>query len=105
MARAASEYASDFMKIVQDYNGPHFGFAVKNYYAEFLAADQVHRYEDKYFPGIESEEAPPPPSRSSPILRRIIHHFRSHHHHAHVKQVADSHRRDAAAATHRGNES
>jgi peptidoglycan lytic transglycosylase D len=104
MERAASEYASDFMKIVQDYNGPHFGFAVKNYYAEFLAADQVHRYEDKYFPGIESEEAPPPPS-SSPILRRIIHRLRSHHRHGHVKQVADSHRRDAAAATHRRNES
>jgi membrane-bound lytic murein transglycosylase D len=103
MERAASEYASDFMKILQDYNGPHFGFAVKNYYAEFLAADQVHRYEEKYFPGIENEEAPPPPS-SSPILRRIIHHFRSHHHRAHVKQVADSHRRDAAA-THRHNES
>ncbi len=104
MERAASEYASDFMKIVQDYNGPHFGFAVKNYYAEFLAADQVHRYEDKYFPGIESEEAPPPVA-SSPILRRIIHHFRSRHHRAHVKQVSDSHRRSAAAATRRRNES
>jgi len=104
MERAASEFSSDYMKIVQNYNGPHFGFAVKNYYADFLAADQVHRYEDKYFPGIESEEAPPPPS-SSPILRRIIHHFRSHHHHAHVRRVSDSHRRSAAAATHRGSES
>lgn len=99
MERAAAEYASDFVKILQDYNGAHFGFAVKNYYAEFLAADQVHRYEDKYFPGIENEEAPPPPA-SSPILRRIIHHLRSHHHHSHAKQVADSHRR-SAAATHR----
>lgn len=107
MSRAAAEYASDFMKILQDYNGPHFGFAVKNYYAEFLAADQVHRYEDKYFPGIESEEGPPPPSSSPilrPVLRRIVHHFRSHHHHAHVKQVADAHRHDSAAS-HRGNES
>jgi len=107
MSRAAAEYASDFMKILQDYNGPHFGFAVKNYYAEFLAADQVHRYEEKYFPGIESEEGPPPPSSSPilrPMLRRIVHHFRPHHHHAHVKQVADAHRHDAAAS-HRGNES
>ncbi|HVA40709.1 MAG TPA: hypothetical protein VNF49_08595, partial [Candidatus Binataceae bacterium] len=104
MERAASEYASDFMKILQDYNGAHFGFAVKNYYAEFLAADQVHRYEDKYFPGIESEEAAPPPP-SSPILRRIIRHFRPHHHRAHVKRVADSHHRGAAVVSRRGNES
>ena len=107
MSRAAAEYAGDFMKILQDYSGPHFGFAVKNYYAEFLAADQVHRYEEKYFPGIESEEGPPPPSSSPilrPVLRRIVHHFRSHHHHAHVKQVADAHRHDSAAS-HRGNES
>lgn len=101
MERAASEYGSDFMKIVRNYNGPHFGFAVKNYYAEFLAADQVDRYQDKYFPGIESEEAPPPPP-SSPILRRIIHPFRHHHpHHAHVKRVSTTHRHAAPAARHR----
>jgi membrane-bound lytic murein transglycosylase D len=104
MERAAAEFSSDYMKIVQNYNGPHFGFAVKNYYAEFLAADQVHRYENKYFPGIEDEEAPPPPP-SSPILRRIIHHFRPHRHRARVKRVADSHHRDAAVASRRGNES
>jgi membrane-bound lytic murein transglycosylase D len=92
------------VKIVQNYTGEHFGFAVKNYYAEFLAADQVYRYQDKYFPGIESEEAPPPPA-SSPILRRIIHHFRLHHHHGQVRRVSDTHRRSAAAATHRGNKS
>jgi peptidoglycan lytic transglycosylase D len=99
MERAAAEFGSDYMKIVQNYNGAHFGFAVKNYYAEFLAADQVHRYEDKYFPGIETEEAPPPPP-SSPILhlKRIIHHFRARHHHAHVRQVSTSHRRAASAA-------
>src|SRR5512146_2450080 len=37
MERAAAEYGSDFMKIVRNYDGPRFGFAVKNYYAEFLA--------------------------------------------------------------------
>jgi membrane-bound lytic murein transglycosylase D len=104
MERAASEFGSDYVKIVQNYTGEHFGFAVKNYYAEFLAADQVYRYQDKYFPGIESEEAPPPPA-SSPILRRIIHHFRLHHHHGQVRRVSDTHRRSAAAATHRGNKS
>jgi membrane-bound lytic murein transglycosylase D len=57
IARAANEYNGDYGKLIQQYNGPHFGFAVKNYYAEFLAALQVHRYEDAYFPGIENESA------------------------------------------------
>jgi membrane-bound lytic murein transglycosylase D len=104
MERAASEFGSDYVKIVQNYIGEHFGFAVKNYYAEFLAADQVYRYEDKYFPGIEDEEALPPPT-SSPILRRIIRPFRPHHHRSRVKRVALSHHRHAAAATRRRNES
>ena len=57
VARAAGIYGGDYSQMVQHYQGPHFGFAVKNYYAEFLAAMQVHRYEDKYFPGIEDEPA------------------------------------------------
>jgi peptidoglycan lytic transglycosylase D len=56
-ARAAEQYGGDYCKILQNYNGPHFGFAVKNYYAEFLAAMQVHKYENEYFPGIEDEPA------------------------------------------------
>ena len=105
MARAASEYSSDFVRILQDYNGAHFGFAVKNYYAEFLAAAQVREYEDKYFPGIQYEEGPPP-RPSSPILRRIIHHFRRHHHphhRPHAKRVSYSHHH--AAGAHPRNES
>ena len=57
VARAAGIYGGDYSEMVQHYQGPHFGFAVKNYYAEFLAALQVHRDEDKYFPGIEDEQA------------------------------------------------
>jgi peptidoglycan lytic transglycosylase D len=57
IARAASQYDGDYGELVQHYSGPHFGFAVKNYYAEFLAALQVHRYEDAYFPGIKNETA------------------------------------------------
>jgi membrane-bound lytic murein transglycosylase D len=57
VARAANQYDGDYGKLIQHYNGPHFGFAVKNYYAEFLAALQVHRYEDAYFPGIQNETA------------------------------------------------
>lgn len=83
MQRAAAEYSSNFEKILKHYDAPHFGFAVKNYYAEFLAAMQVHRYEDKYFPGIQYEEAPRP-KPSSPILRHVIYrHHRWHHHYSH----------------------
>jgi len=57
VARAAGIYGGDYSEMVQHYQGPHFGFAVKNYYAEFLAALQVHRDEEKYFPGIEDEPA------------------------------------------------
>ena len=54
---AASQFGGDYNRMVRSYNGPHFGFAARNYYAEFLAALQVHRDEDKYFPGIADEEA------------------------------------------------
>jgi membrane-bound lytic murein transglycosylase D len=56
-ARAAEVYGGDYAAMVHRYNGPHFGFAVKNYYAEFLAAMQVHQHEDQYFPGIETAKA------------------------------------------------
>jgi hypothetical protein len=68
--------------MIDKYEGPRFGFAVKNYYSEFLAAEQVHRYESKYFPGIEDEDAIKPapirvdfapPKRSK--HKRHIHHI------------------------------
>jgi membrane-bound lytic murein transglycosylase D len=87
VARAASIYGGDYSKMVENYNGPHFGFAVKNYYAEFLAAMQVHRYEDKYFPGIEDE----PSIRPAPIKcdfapsKHSKKSHSSHHHHTSSK--------------------
>ena len=93
-ARAAEASGSDYSKMLRNYNGPHFGFAVKNYYAEFLAALQVHQYEDKYFPGIESEPAivpaPLPVYHASqhsahllqvaaPVRRHARHHGKKHH--------------------------
>jgi len=94
-ARAAEQCGSDYCKMLRTYNGPHFGFAVKNYYAEFLAALQVHQYEGKYFPGIETEPAivpPPLPVRSAHSAHLLqvsapVRHHRRHHakkHHAHV---------------------
>jgi membrane-bound lytic murein transglycosylase D len=61
MQQASDEYHGDYNRVLQSYSGPHFGFASKNYYAEFLAALQVHEYEDKYFPDLKYAEAPPPP--------------------------------------------
>jgi hypothetical protein len=60
MAAAAQIYGSDFNRIFRSFDGPRFGFASRNYYAEFLAALQVQEYEDQYFPDLRYEETPPP---------------------------------------------
>ena len=102
MEHAAEEYNGDYSRIVENYNGAHFGFASKNYYAEFLAALQVHRYEDKYFPDLKYAEAPtPPPVRTDFAPRHLarrgghldtVHHVAAHHHHSHHRrrQVANN---------------
>ena len=84
VARAAGIYGGDYSQMVQHYQGPHFGFAVKNYYAEFLAALQVHRYEDKYFPGIEDEPGiRPAPIKTDFAPRRSKRSHTSHTSHSH----------------------
>ena len=94
MEHAASIYGNDLASIVADYNGPHFGFASKNYYAEFLAALQVHRYEDKYFPGIQDEVAPIPKPVVQTASLESGRHTRHHHlHRAGVKTRHQRHRR------------
>jgi len=87
MAQAAELYANDYARIVRNYDGPHFGFASKNYYAEFLAALQINRFEGAYFPDLRYDSAPPPP----PVLtdfapprsrhRRLLRHIAYHHKH------------------------
>jgi peptidoglycan lytic transglycosylase D len=87
-ARAAEMSGNDFSQMVESYNGPRFGFAVKNYYAEFLAALQVHSDEEKYFPGIQYEPAiaPDPPRR----VRRVAH--LRHHRYRHYRYRHYRHR-------------
>jgi membrane-bound lytic murein transglycosylase D len=58
MARAASEYAGNYQQILEHWDGPAFGFAVKNYYAEFLAALRIYENQDQYFPGLPQPENP-----------------------------------------------
>jgi len=41
MKRAQKTVGRDFVRIVKTYNGPAFGFASRNYYAQFLAAREI----------------------------------------------------------------
>ena len=56
IARAVSSVGSkDLVKIVRTYRGPSFGFASRNFYAEFIAAYEVDRDADRYFGPIRGE--------------------------------------------------
>jgi membrane-bound lytic murein transglycosylase D len=51
--RACAEVGSDDLaRLVARYDGPGFGFASRNFYAEFLAALHVMRHVDRYFPDL-----------------------------------------------------
>ena len=50
MARARQEYGDNFAAIVRNYSGPGFGFASRNFYAEFLAAREIARNPQRFFP-------------------------------------------------------
>lgn len=41
--------SSDLARLIREYDGPAFGFASKNFYAEFLAAIEVAANAEKYF--------------------------------------------------------
>ncbi|HVS12792.1 MAG TPA: LysM peptidoglycan-binding domain-containing protein [Thermoanaerobaculia bacterium] len=60
MARAVRQTGSrDIAKIVEEYDGRSFGFASRNFYAEFVAAVAVYEERETLFPGIQ----PMPPLR------------------------------------------
>lgn len=46
---------SDLATIIREYNGKSFGFASRNFYAEFLAALEVERDHEKYFGKVDFE--------------------------------------------------
>jgi membrane-bound lytic murein transglycosylase D len=68
--RAAALYDYDYEKVVERYEGPRFGFAVRNYYAEFLAALEVHRAEDSYFPELKYVTAESAPAGGEYTVKR-----------------------------------
>jgi len=49
MKRAQSQVGGDFVRIVESYNSPLFGFASRNYYAQFLAAREIASNPVEYF--------------------------------------------------------
>jgi len=49
MKKARKKYGQDLIKIIQFYKSRLFGFASKNFYAEFLAALEVTKNSVKYF--------------------------------------------------------
>ncbi|HEX5043459.1 MAG TPA: transglycosylase SLT domain-containing protein [Candidatus Polarisedimenticolaceae bacterium] len=57
MTRARAQFGDDFEAVVRAYDAPTFGFASKNFYAEFLAAREVALHPEVYFPeGVSFEE-------------------------------------------------
>ncbi len=56
MSRALARFGTDFDRIAREYDGKQFGFASRNFYAEFLAAREVARDPGRFFPeGIRYE--------------------------------------------------
>src|SRR4029434_3592640 len=49
MLRAQGEYGSDLVSIIENYDGPVFGYASMNFYSEFLAAVDVYNSYPTYF--------------------------------------------------------
>lgn len=58
MARAQQQFGDDFATIVRSYSGGGFGFASRNFYAEFLAAREIARNPQPFFPEGISYEPP-----------------------------------------------
>jgi membrane-bound lytic murein transglycosylase D len=55
MARAKKRHGSDIVEVIKRYRSRTFGFASRNFYAEFLAALDVANNSRKYFLGLKME--------------------------------------------------
>lgn len=70
MRRAQDALGNDFAAIVRGYSGPGFGFASRNFYAEFLAAREIARNPQRFFPeGVRFE---PPLNLDRVRLRQSV---------------------------------
>ena len=80
MQRAQREHGSDLVAIINDYEGPVFGYASMNFYSEFLAAVEVYNTYPEYFGELvldrpnaapvkvaaKSSTSPPPKPKANP---------------------------------------
>ena len=70
MINAQQAFGSDFVAIVRSYSGNGFGFASRNFYAEFLAAREIARNPQRFFrEGIRYE---PPLNLDRVRLRQTV---------------------------------
>ncbi len=68
--RAIAEVGSkDLMEIIRRYQSPSFGFASKSFYAEFLAALEVARRSEEFFPALDYH--PPFPLEEIEVKRPV----------------------------------
>lgn len=70
MQRARESFGDDFVSIVKRYDHPQFGFASRNFYAEFLAARDVATQAERFFP--EGIRYDPPLNWDRVILRQDV---------------------------------
>lgn len=70
VTRAIAEVGSkDLMEIIRRYQSPSFGFASKSFYAEFLAALEVARRSEEFFPALDYH--PPFPLEEIEVKRPV----------------------------------
>ena len=70
MKRAKKRVGNDIVKVIDKYKSRTFGFASRNFYAEFLAALHVVRNQNRYFPNLAIKK---PVRRVSFALPDYIH--------------------------------
>jgi len=69
MVRAQSEVgSSDITKVINEYKGPHFGYASMNFYSEFLAALDVYNNYQQYFGALVLDT----PSMKTPVTPVLV---------------------------------
>jgi membrane-bound lytic murein transglycosylase D len=68
IARAVAEIGSDnLVDLINNYSHPYWGYAPKNFYAEFLAAVEIGKNYEQYFPGLQLD--PPASFREIQVKR------------------------------------
>jgi len=70
MKNAKKRYGANIVDVINGYRSRSFGFASKNFYAEFLAALHVVKNKNKYFPNVKFEQ---PLNLSSVVFKDFVH--------------------------------